>query len=1725
MKKTFFVACVWMVGAAFAGEAHWTGAEDGYWTNANNWAEGVVPGRVLALDAGGNLVTNGVKGDVAYFGDDLAGNAVTTINFDGVYSISNLLTTGRNQQYTYGASSAQYVPIESCGIFSAGETADTRVAVVACGLKVGVECFTTGYGSDYVVIRNNSSEEFSQGDWGWHTAIPGGTTGTYGKEMGIHWEGTGDIRVVGTAKKWSNPQAQMKMTTGRLIFDADFGCRAFIVPNNGNTTTLRQIVITANGKLRHAAGYYNFLSAQAPLRISGEGPIVFSAGYRAASKEWKCSANTFYHPTEIACPVQFTWGTTPTDDNGGTSFTPYIWFQNGSSTLTFNVPDGDNQMQGLIWIGSGGNNQVAEFPTLGLRGTYASMGDCDFLIGRGATIRYTGSGETTDRTITITNQTTKGAILEQAGTGPLVVDSQVLLAANASDATLTLKNDTSSRATFRAAIEVALNLSKTGSGLWELGGANTYSGTTAVEEGTLRVLRTGSVASSSAITVAAGAVLEFEGDASEATSYSAPAITPTDAGAGLVLGENVTLTLASLPSSSSGTMDITVPAGSTIVVTGASAGSAPTWLTINGGPAEITSEGTLRQTVLVDGTEIAVYGGRIPDASGSNVGITTVGDSADGPIRLATDTSATVDALTQRTDTSATVDLDAGQTLTTAMLATDSGAAGITVGSATEQGTLAAASGTFTLWPGDEESTIEVKSAFDGSAASSVIKLGPGTARFSAPLDYSGTLDIRCGTLALSNSTSLAASLAGSGTFVKEGAEDWTLTQSQTSFNGRFVVAGGTVKPGAADASELFGDISADLVITNGATLYAHASSSGSGSATFGTRTVHCSGDGADGNGAIYVNADVASTPFCQITLDGDASWGFVDGTKSTYIGKKNGVPGLLDMNGHTLTRKGYGRTVFDSVVITNAGPIVLEDVDPASNGDWRNFVVFTLTGKIFPVDGDISRAPVTAGNGARLVVQDLETPIPVPMVVTGTNAQFAVFSQGHEAEDDYNAWGGPVTLSNEYSRLYFYAYGDGERNIRISGPISGPGSLCNARGGGSYYILAPTNTYTGETRFEFATGSGAFGSVTFATDHSIPDYSKAYFDYYGTVNVRVSEDRTTWPDASIGNLLREATFGNYNAMVGIDMKNSGDYTLDAASLGDVSASKGGIAPYGVGRTLTLTGALDMPLGTLGAYSGTLSISGEGVRNIKLLRASGQCKVSTGVVEVVNGADVRLSNSASIIASHDNTFSRLRVANAHIGLQDGLSDYPPLYIGCCTRASGIMELEDGAEVSTRYFVGFSSNGYGGAIYVKGGTLDSLDACIVGRECSGYLEVDGGTCKNVHDNYFYIGYRNEAPGLVHVKSGRFVYESPLKKAVLVGTQGFGHFRQSGGTCDIGAAMHLVYSASAYADTTGILTIDGEDALFLSTNITANSYIVMAGQTNANAILNLNAGVLSARNIFYSSQVYPGAACYVNFDGGTLRAPQDNPTWFRGMTRTTVYDGGAVIDTDGHSATLSASLTAPEGQGVTAVAWDPSVYDGFIGSPAVSIEGDGTGASAYAEFDSDTGRVTGIRVTSPGCGYTWAKARIWFGGRNGPAYQMAWTNDCTLGTCESGGLVKKGEGTLTLSGSNTYTGDTVVVEGTLCLGSSGALPSESTLVVKGGTVEAASGVTFPSSITLGLSADELDEERTYVLANFPDGIPSTRPEVVGADALPPGWELSYDNNQLRLYYARGTLIIFR
>ena len=283
-----------------AGIYHWTGAEDGFWTNANNWAEGKVPGRYET--SAGRM---GAAGDTAVFGDALAGKAATTIDFDGVYSILQILTEGTHR-YVYGTAEEQYVPIEPFGVFSAAETAATPAAALQARLRLGVELMTTNYGGETMTVRNNAVDEFVLGKWGYGTRAANHGSGG---EPGARFEGAGPIRLADEHV----PGAAAGMvavfaSTGLVTVDARTRIRRVSIPSLPGVSSPQRIEITERGTIEPYSSY-NFLHGNRNAVVSGAGPFRFAVGTRGGTAFFCCECN-FSAALTFLCPSRRSFSTT-----------------------------------------------------------------------------------------------------------------------------------------------------------------------------------------------------------------------------------------------------------------------------------------------------------------------------------------------------------------------------------------------------------------------------------------------------------------------------------------------------------------------------------------------------------------------------------------------------------------------------------------------------------------------------------------------------------------------------------------------------------------------------------------------------------------------------------------------------------------------------------------------------------------------------------------------------------------------------------------------------------------------------------------------------------------------------------------------------------------------------------------------------------------------------------------------------------------------------------------------------------------------------------------------------------------------------------------------------------------------------------------------------------------------------------------------------------------------
>ena len=541
-----------------AGTYHWTGAVDGFWTNANNWAEGAVPGR-YETPAG----RAGAEGDTAVFGDALAGKAVTTIDFDGVYSVLRILTEGTHR-YAYGTAEDQYVPIEPYGVFSAAETAATPAAALQARLRLGVELMTTNWGGEMMTVRNNAADEFVLGKWGYNTRAANHGSGG---EPGARFEGAGPIRLAGEHVQGEAGAMMVRFgTTGPLTIDAPTAVRQVVTPVLTGVSSPQRIEITANGTLE-AYSSYNFLYIRRDTVVSGAGPFRFAVSNRGGAGF--CCEGEVHATLTFLCPVEtvFLGSTRPPED-----YLTRLFFNWGNGTVVF---AGENRLQGLVQATHGASPTLSA-GTLGMRGTFGDLGDVDFLFSN-ATLRYTGAGETTDRTVTLTNNYAGAAgrvALEQAGTGAFTMAGAVALADGMTAGTLVLKGASPSSATFAGTLDAGIALAKEGTGFWTFAPQGDFTGAVSVSGGTLA----------------------FDASLHLASLTAASGTTRIRVEAGR------TLTVDALSVADGRTLDFILLDGAAVRFPNETAGTSLAYVTLNGHPVRLDDAGTLQ--MVTDGDNV-----------------------------------------------------------------------------------------------------------------------------------------------------------------------------------------------------------------------------------------------------------------------------------------------------------------------------------------------------------------------------------------------------------------------------------------------------------------------------------------------------------------------------------------------------------------------------------------------------------------------------------------------------------------------------------------------------------------------------------------------------------------------------------------------------------------------------------------------------------------------------------------------------------------------------------------------------------------------------------------------------------------------------------------------------------------------------------------------------------------------------------------------------------------
>ena len=411
------------------------------------------------------------------------------------------------------------------------------------------------------------------------------------------------------------------------------------------------------------------------------------------------------------------------------------------------------------------------------------------------------------------------------------------------------------------------------------------------------------------------------------------------------------------------------------------------------------------------------------------------------------------------------------------------------------------------------------------------------------------------------------------------------------------------------------------------------------------------------------------------------------------------------------------------------------------------------------------------------------------------------------------------------------------------------------------------------------------------------------------------------------------------------------------------------------------------------------------------------------------------------------TSGATRVFRSGFSMRDGAT----ALLAAGTLNLGFLRVANGGNVKSRF-------------RQTGGTLQctSADAPRIGESANGqgYYTLEGGAAH--FSNTVYIAEWANSFGAFRQKGGFF--EMKNTGVMYAGCRGTGLFVQTGGTNDTLVTRGGQSDRFTMNWTNGVseVTVRGTGTVFKT-----ERFVMGSDRSLSTNIFNLSDGALFRANRFRpkENRIAGSMAC-VNVDGGTMQptfgwgwngidptaanffkaCPEHFVVWKKGF----VFDTSCTGEATGSSAESMPPFhyESPTGQGVERVVLPQvaATNTAYMGIARIVFQGDGWGASAYADYDFDAHKLTHVVVTSRGCDWgAGTKAFV-----ESPDRKALWECELTLTSNEghAGELVKRGAYNLNLYATNTITGGIAVEQGALNAHVAGAIPSNTPVRVEAG-----------------------------------------------------------------------------
>ncbi|MDA7780257.1 autotransporter-associated beta strand repeat-containing protein, partial [Candidatus Pelagibacter sp.] len=1267
-----------------------------------------------------------------------------------------------------------------------------------------------------------------------------------------------------------------------------------------------------------------------------------------------------------------------------------------------------------------------------------------------------------------------------------------------------------------------LALKKLEAGTVTLSAANTYTGTTTVEAGTLKL--TGTLSNSTAVTVTGGT---YDVDATDTVASIAGSGGTIDiTGAALTAGGSNAST--SFSGVLSGAQKFTKTGSGTLTLGGNSSGYTGI-VQINAGSIKISADNNLGNPNTSDADRLILNGGTLETTGSftlnSNRGITLSGN---GTINTGSGTVAYAGVIAGSNNFtksgSGTLNLTASNTYTGTTL--------ISAGTLKLSGSGLLAGTALTVNSGG---------TYDVDASDTI-----GSIAGAGSIDIAGSQILNVG--GNNSSTSFTGVISGAGALTKSGSGTLTLSGTST-FTGATAITAGKI---AISSNAALGATNGATTVSSGAAL------SISGSITV-AEPITISGTGISSGGAIVFTGG-ANTYSGAISLGATSTIVSSSGTQ-TISGATNGGQILTITTSDDLVISGIvgGSTELSSYTINSSGDATINvNVKTSGNQSYTASDGVALSGARTFEGGTITFASTTTGDNNLTITGNLDVDAAISGIavleVSGTsNLGANVSSTGTQTYTGAVTLSAAVTLTTTSDVITFSdtvnSANSTKRNLTLTTGSSSTEINFDGIVGGSNSVgaIAITGVLDLNAAITAATSVSVSGTSNIGADVTTTSTQL----YVGNL-VLSAADRTlegstvttrgTLTGAYALTVTGNAVFGNSSSddvvLTGSNkaLAVSGTTTIetDTVTTSGTQTYSGAVV---LGRNTTLTSS-----GDIITFSNTVNSDGSTNRNLTVTTGGNTVHINfDGIVGGSQGVGAIaltgvLDLNAAIADANSLTVSGVSLLDADI-----TTSGTQTYSAAITLGTAARTLE-GSTIQTTTINGAQN-------LAITGNLD-LNGIIGGSNAIGVFSVSG--TSNLGANVTTTGTQTYSGAVtlstnatLTSSSDNFTFSSTVDSdsstrnlTLSAGSGTIGITNAIGGNAALGTLTitqsgGVTFSGSVNSatvtltDTTGSVTFASNTTL-TTLNTASQDYNVIfngAANTITNAVTFSNTGAITFGNASGDSSTFNGgltttAPSQINL-GGTLQTSNDEMSLGDSNTAI-VLVANSVLNTGSAALTVNAAVNG--GYTLTLNSTDATTFAGIIGgstaltgittnsggtvvfnTTAITTDGDQTYNDAATiggnitftttgddlVFASTVNSVSSTKTLDivAGAGNTTFSGTV--GGSEALGNTTIGTAILTVGAIKVQGtlaitnsgtstitgiisdgdsaaiLTKAGAGTLTLSGDNTYTGATTVNAGVLAIthadalgGTSGAttVANNAALNISGGITTAAEGITI-------------------------------------------------------------------